>query len=74
VLERGVVREFGRHDELLARPNGVYARLYALQMFEGSQNNGVAARADAEAGNPMLETPDGTEEREPEVVAPSSRE
>jgi ATP-binding cassette, subfamily B, bacterial MsbA len=42
VLERGVVREIGRHDELLARPNGVYARLYALQMFEGSQVNGAA--------------------------------
>jgi ATP-binding cassette, subfamily B, bacterial MsbA len=38
VLERGVVREVGRHDELLARPNGVYARLYSLQMFE----NGAA--------------------------------
>jgi ATP-binding cassette, subfamily B, multidrug efflux pump len=38
VLERGVVREVGRHDELLARPNGIYARLYSLQMFE----NGAA--------------------------------
>jgi subfamily B ATP-binding cassette protein MsbA len=43
VLERGVVREIGRHDELLARPDGVYARLYALQMFEGSGANGGAA-------------------------------
>ena len=41
VLERGVVREVGRHDELLARPNGLYARLYALQMFD----NGAAAAA-----------------------------
>jgi subfamily B ATP-binding cassette protein MsbA len=65
VLERGVIREIGRHDELLSRANGVYARLYALQMFEGSQ---TATR------DPMLETPDGAEEREPEVVAPSSRE
>jgi subfamily B ATP-binding cassette protein MsbA len=39
VLERGLVREVGRHDELLARPNGVYARLYSLQMFE----NGAAS-------------------------------
>ncbi|HEY8550901.1 MAG TPA: lipid A export permease/ATP-binding protein MsbA [Vicinamibacterales bacterium] len=36
VLERGVVKEIGLHDELLARPDGVYARLYALQMFEGA--------------------------------------
>ena len=75
VLERGEVREIGRHDELLARPNGVYARLYALQMFEGSQN-GVAAgengASEDRAPNALLETSDGEEEREPEVVAPSS--
>jgi subfamily B ATP-binding cassette protein MsbA len=41
VLERGTVREIGRHDELLARPNGVYARLYALQMFESGTGNGT---------------------------------
>ena len=34
VLERGRVAEIGRHDELLARPGGVYAKLYALQIFE----------------------------------------
>ena len=34
VLERGRVAEIGRHDELLARPDGVYAKLYALQLFE----------------------------------------
>lgn len=33
-LERGEVAEIGRHDELLARPAGVYAKLYALQIFE----------------------------------------
>jgi subfamily B ATP-binding cassette protein MsbA len=34
VLERGRVAEVGRHEELLARPGGVYAKLYSLQMFE----------------------------------------
>ena len=34
VLERGRVAEIGRHDELLARPDGVYAKLYALQIFD----------------------------------------
>jgi subfamily B ATP-binding cassette protein MsbA len=46
VLERGAVREVGRHDELLARPNGVYARLYALQMFD---NRGPIAAPTAAA-------------------------
>jgi subfamily B ATP-binding cassette protein MsbA len=32
-LERGRVAEIGRHDELLAKPAGVYAKLYALQIF-----------------------------------------
>jgi subfamily B ATP-binding cassette protein MsbA len=33
-LERGRVAEIGRHDELLGRPDSVYAKLYALQAFE----------------------------------------
>ncbi len=33
-LERGRVAEIGRHEELLARPAGVYAKLYALQIFD----------------------------------------
>ncbi len=52
VLERGVVKEIGRHDELLARPGGVYARLYALQMFEGANGApGSGAPAPAGAGS-----------------------
>jgi subfamily B ATP-binding cassette protein MsbA len=34
VLEGGQIVEQGRHDELLARPDGAYARLYALQLFD----------------------------------------
>jgi ABC-type multidrug transport system fused ATPase/permease subunit len=37
VLERGRVAEIGRHEELLARPGGVYAKLYSLQIFEGRE-------------------------------------
>jgi ABC-type multidrug transport system fused ATPase/permease subunit len=33
-LERGEVVEMGTHDELVNRPGGVYAKLYALQTFE----------------------------------------
>ena len=34
VLERGRVVEMGRHDELVARPGGVYARLHQMQLLE----------------------------------------
>jgi subfamily B ATP-binding cassette protein MsbA len=33
-LEKGRVAEIGRHEELLARPAGVYAKLYSLQIFD----------------------------------------
>jgi subfamily B ATP-binding cassette protein MsbA len=57
VLDRGVVREVGRHDELLARPNGAYARLYALQMFEDSRGNGHAPNGDlVDSGEDLLST------------------
>ena len=34
VLERGRVVEMGRHDELVERPNGAYARLHQMQLLE----------------------------------------
>jgi ATP-binding cassette, subfamily B, bacterial MsbA len=35
VLEHGHIVEVGRHDELLARPEGAYATLYQMQLLEG---------------------------------------
>jgi subfamily B ATP-binding cassette protein MsbA len=33
-VDGGHIAEIGTHDELVARPGGVYAKLYALQAFE----------------------------------------
>ena len=48
-LERGRVAEIGRHDELLAKPAGVYAKLYALQIFDQRRD-----AADALTGGPEM--------------------
>ncbi|HEY3884978.1 MAG TPA: lipid A export permease/ATP-binding protein MsbA [Vicinamibacterales bacterium] len=44
-LERGQVAEIGCHDELLARPSGVYAKLYALQLFDQRRDTGDAGHS-----------------------------
>jgi subfamily B ATP-binding cassette protein MsbA len=43
-LERGRVAEIGRHDELLAHKGGVYAKLYALQLFDHRRETVDAGR------------------------------
>ena len=42
-LEGGRVAEIGAHDDLVGRPGGVYAKLYALQRFDDSDTNGEPA-------------------------------
>jgi subfamily B ATP-binding cassette protein MsbA len=59
VLERGRIAEMGRHDDLLARPGGAYARLNALQLIGGRRTDsllaaGVNTEADGEASAPKL--------------------
>ena len=63
VLERGRVAEIGRHEELLARPGGVYAKLYALQLFdqrrEPELDCRVVARSSRNCTHPMIKSMTG---------------
>ncbi len=43
VLEHGRIAERGRHEELLAVPGGVYAKLYALQLFDRQETEAEPA-------------------------------
>lgn len=46
-LEKGRVAEVGTHDTLVNRPDGVYAKLYALQAFDDRGERSVAGESRA---------------------------
>ena len=50
VLDEGCVREVGRHEELLAAPDSLYARLHSLQLFDAGRRE---AAAEVDASGPL---------------------
>lgn len=43
VMERGQIVEAGRHEELLSKPQGIYAHLHQLQSSQGAAGSAQAA-------------------------------
>jgi subfamily B ATP-binding cassette protein MsbA len=57
VLERGRVVEIGRHDDLIARPHGAYARLHELQLLEAKQDGRDSPERRSESRKLKAQTP-----------------
>ena len=57
VLDQGRVMETGRHEELLTKPDSLYAKLYSLQLFDRSGVDELRLAEDAAPARPVIETP-----------------
>jgi subfamily B ATP-binding cassette protein MsbA len=56
VLDKGRIVELGRHDELMAIPGGLYARLYEMQFRDDDFANGVTHSTGNGQGLPTAST------------------
>ena len=56
VLDHGRVMEIGRHEELLARQGSLYAKLYALQLFDRHVASDAGENEPNEQGMPAVES------------------
>ena len=57
VLDHGRVMETGRHEELLAKPDSLYAKLYSLQLFDRSGVDELGQTEDEAPARSVIETP-----------------
>jgi ATP-binding cassette, subfamily B, bacterial MsbA len=53
VLERGRIVEIGKHDDLVNRPNGSYARLHQMQLLESKSDTRELKVVDAAQTRPF---------------------
>jgi ABC-type proline/glycine betaine transport system ATPase subunit len=57
VMDQGCVAEVGSHEELIAKPDGLYSRMWAMQVHgaASSGSQGVRSSASTESLSPSYE-------------------
>merc|ERR1711988_1254446 len=55
VMDNGKVMEVGTHEELFAKEEGVYAKLWSMQQRSSPSSDNLVAQVDAEAVSEVLQ-------------------